>query len=200
LQVLNQLKLPHTVEYENVTCLKDVYDSIHLMKIRGAPAIAIIAMLGVALEIQKQENIDFKVWLTDSLDYIGKSRPTAVTLFNAIDDLKKATKDAENETIPKIVLKEAEDYLKRDEEDNFKISSFGRDYILNHISKDSLQLLTHCNTGALATAKYGTALGIIRLLKDNIKQVYATESKKNKEKLTMFFSKTIQPRCTFDCI
>jgi methylthioribose-1-phosphate isomerase len=60
--------------------------------------------------------------------------------------------------------------------------------------------LTHCNTGALATAKYGTALGIIRLLKDNIKQVYATESKKNKEKLTMFFSKTIQPRCTFDCI
>jgi methylthioribose-1-phosphate isomerase len=46
--------------------------------------------------------------------------------------------------------------------------------------------LTHCNTGALATAKYGTALGIIRLLKDNIKQVYATESKKNKENLTMF--------------
>jgi methylthioribose-1-phosphate isomerase len=187
LKVLNQLKLPLTVEYEEVTCLKDVYDSIHLMKIRGAPAIAIIAMLGVALEIQKQENIDFKVWLNESLDYIGKSRPTAgrsfsysllVTLFNAIDDLKKATKNEENENIPKIVLKEAEEYLKKDEQDNFKISSFGRDYILKRTdSKDTLQLLTHCNTGALATAKYGTALGIIRLLKDNIKQVYATESK-----------------------
>eukprot|EP01080_Neovahlkampfia_damariscottae_P008121 gene8121-12581_t len=176
LKVLNQLKLPLVLEYEDVNNLKDVYDAIHLMKIRGAPAIAIIALLGLAVEIKKKENINYTEWLLESLDYIGKSRPTAVTLFNAIDEVKDRIKNVENDKIPGVVVSLAEEYLKRDEDDNQKISSFGRDYILN-FKKENVQILTHCNTGALATAKYGTALGIIRFLKPNIKQVYCTETR-----------------------
>jgi len=93
------------------------------------------------------------------LDYIGKSRPTAgkkkkinflwkkVTLFNAIDEAKEKIKNVENEKIPDVIVSLAEEYLKRDELDNFKISTFGSEYIIKNVKKENVQILTHCNTG-----------------------------------------------------
>lgn len=135
--------------------------------------------MGLANELRKKTSEVFQVkkYILDSLDYLGTSRPTAVTLFNAINQVKDKIKDVDDEKkLFEIVFYEAQFLLKQDEEDNEKISNYGYEYIAK--DKESLQILTHCNTGALATSKYGTALGIIRKIAQERKlHVFATETR-----------------------
>lgn len=135
--------------------------------------------MGLSNELKKKksENFQVKKYILDSLDYLGTSRPTAVTLFNAIQQVKDRIKDITDESkLFDIVSEEAEFLLKQDEQDNEKISNYGFEYLAK--DKSNLQILTHCNTGALATSRYGTALGIIRkIAKERKLHVFATETR-----------------------
>lgn len=176
---------------------------------RGAPAIAIVAVLSLAVEMfhykqqQQQQKYgangetaveddedgvaEMKKLLCEKLDYLGNSRPTAVNLFIAIDDLKgRITGDTNSKNPEQLIdryVEWAEEIIEQNIQENEKISRYGADYITalarKNGNQEKLKLLTHCNTGALATAKYGTALGVIRFLWQDgvLERVFPTETR-----------------------
>jgi methylthioribose-1-phosphate isomerase len=162
------------------------------MKTRGAPAIAIVAALSLAVDVHARfENGEFETvdqvvkFLHESLEYLKTSRPTAVNLFDAAAKLwaliEATAKDAkEPATVVNAYLEAAEQMLVDDVKDNKNIGKYGAEYILeNAKNKESISVLTHCNTGSLATAGWGTALGIIRDLhaNGNLQHAYCTETR-----------------------
>merc|ERR1740139_1276170 len=123
------------------------------------------------------------------VNYLRTSRPTAVNLFNALDELMdsvgKAILNADgemnvSERLILCVTTHAEMMLKRDVDDNMKIGAFGADFLLkDHASNEGIRLVTICNTGSLATAGYGTALGVARALhgRNKLKSITALETR-----------------------
>jgi methylthioribose-1-phosphate isomerase len=193
LHILNQLLIPHSFDYELIDTIEKAYDAIRDMKVRGAPAIAIVAMLAMAVEShqllsqeQQQDVNTLADKLRGKLDYLAQSRPTAVNLFTSVDQLKsiidshvKAT-DASSTGLLNKVIGYAEALVQSDVKENEAISEYGSNYIRAlYPDVDKLRVVTHCNTGALATMKYGTALGVIRFLhnKDSVEQIYCTETR-----------------------
>lgn len=124
------------------------------------------------------------LYVHEKLEYMKTSRPTAVNLFEAADRLDKLVRNAASAFadpahVVSVYLEAAEAMLDKDVKDNYSIGSFGADYILS-ISKDrTVQILTHCNTGSLATSGWGTALGIIRELKkrNQLLKAFCTETR-----------------------
>jgi methylthioribose-1-phosphate isomerase len=124
-------------------------------------------------------------FLKDSLEYLKTSRPTAVNLFDAAAKLwaliESTAKEAkEPATVVYAYIEAAEKMLVDDVQDNKNIGRLGAEYITNHVKdKGEIAVLTHCNTGSLATAGWGTALGIIRDLHANgqLKHAYCTETR-----------------------
>lgn len=162
------------------------------MKTRGAPAIAIVAALSLAVDVNTRfESGEFKSvsdvvkFLHESLEYLKTSRPTAVNLFDAAAKLEiiiqsSAKNATEPITVVNAYLEAAEQMLIDDVKDNKNIGKYGAEYILeNAKDKSNISVLTHCNTGSLATAGWGTALGIIRDLhaKGNLQHAYCTETR-----------------------
>ena len=159
------------------------------MKVRGAPAIAITAALSLACELQvnhfnSYSNLEQFIHL--KLNYLCESRPTAVNLFKMADDVKKliqSTNANENKTpddLKKFVIEYIIQFFQDDIKINHAIGTFGAEIICKqYLPNQKLNILTHCNTGSLATAGYGTALGIIRSLhaQNKILQAYATETR-----------------------
>ncbi len=155
--LIDQRKLPKTEEYFICSDYKDVIYAIKNMVVRGAPAIGVAASYGIALYVLKNDSIkNFENVLKD----FSSTRPTAVNLFWAINRMKKKfdeVKDLGIERVREELLKEAEKIYQEDIEINKKIGENG-----NKLIRDNSNILTHCNAGALATAGYGTALGVIR--------------------------------------
>lgn len=164
--MLDQRLLPTEEKWLTLKTYTEVADGIRDMVVRGAPAIGVSAAYGVALGAKQfvgTNMVDFK----DELDYISevlaKTRPTAVNLFWAIDEMKNAFTEAKAEgksisEIKEILLEKAKTIHEEDIEAQRLIASFGGELIEN----DST-VLTHCNAGALATGGvWGTALGVIR--------------------------------------
>lgn len=162
------------------------------MKTRGAPAIAIVAALSLAVDVHtRSQNGEFKTvdevvqFLHESIEYLKTSRPTAVNLFDAAAKLwdviqKTAATTQDPQVVVLAYIEAAEQMLVDDVKDNKNIGKFGADYIVEHAKqKDNISVLTHCNTGSLATAGWGTALGIIRDLhkNGNLKHAYCTETR-----------------------
>ncbi|KAJ3081954.1 S-methyl-5-thioribose-1-phosphate isomerase [Quaeritorhiza haematococci] len=196
LEIINQLLLPFETVYEEVKDVSDGHVAIKTMKVRGAPAIAIVAALSLAVELHLKTvhslvkhfpTVESVVgFINSKLDYLKTSRPTAVNLFDAADKLSAIVAKAasEKEASPaKVVdayINAAEAMLKQDIEDNRNIGSCGADYIVKHRRTEGpLRVLTHCNTGSLATAGWGTALGIIRELhsRKTLDHVFCTETR-----------------------
>ena len=189
--LLDQRVLPHTVKYDKVVTLEDTWNAIKDMRVRGAPAIAVTAALGVAVAASQQtfqSVAEAGEYLKVSLDYISTSRPTAVNLFNAVAAFKafvedQAAKAADAAALVAAFIAEAERYLQEDTELNQGIMRHGAAHILSKcpLVNDAGQaaVLTICNTGSLATSKYGTALGVIRQLHydGKLQQVYALETR-----------------------
>ncbi|KAB8039790.1 S-methyl-5-thioribose-1-phosphate isomerase [Silvanigrella paludirubra] len=187
LEILNQLLLPDSFVYEDCISVEQGWQSIHQMKVRGAPAIAITAALSLACELYHLEDkysvTGLKKYIFDKLDYLCTSRPTAVNLFKMSDQMKSLIENVVNkdkEIDPKklkqIFIENAENLLEKDISDNKAIGQFGSEcFPLNK----KIKILTHCNTGSLATSGYGTALGIIRSLHSNnkLEHAYATETR-----------------------
>ena len=182
LDILNQLLLPQEFKYEKCNTCELAFQAIRSMKVRGAPAIAITAALALACELSAMKFNSFedlKFFVYTKLDFLCESRPTAVNLFKMSADIKALLNEIKNinETKKEIILF-AEKIYTDDINTNKLIGQYGASIILQD-KTSNLNILTHCNTGSLATAGYGTALGIIRNLheKQKINQVYATETR-----------------------
>jgi len=163
LYLIDQRKLPTTCEYFQCKNYRDVDFAIADMVVRGAPAIGAAAAYGVVLaakEFLKEDREQFFQKLDEALQVLNESRPTAVNLMWAINRMRKVidkNKDLSLEAIYERIKEEADTIYKEDVETNKRIAQYG-----NELIKDGDRILTHCNTGALATVQYGTALGVIR--------------------------------------
>ncbi|KAJ2850638.1 S-methyl-5-thioribose-1-phosphate isomerase [Coemansia brasiliensis] len=184
LVILNQLLLPHSSEYVKIADCHAGHHAIASMQTRGAPAIAIVAALSLAAELNTHPEFDSSEaacnFIHERLDFLATSRPTAVNLFAAVRELKQVADQAlhENTDVREAYIQAAEQMLAADIADNQAIGRFGADFLTNE-HKGQLKVLTHCNTGALATAGYGTALGIVRRLweQGKLEQVVFTETR-----------------------
>ena len=163
LYFIDQRKLPEKEEYFACNNYKSVYKAIKEMVVRGAPAIGIAAAYGMVLAAKEFLNEDkdkFIENLKSAGEYLKKSRPTAVNLSWAINEIyalvENNSKDTPKELFQKI-LNKAEKMHEEDIKINMKMAEFG-----DEIIPQKATILTHCNTGALATAGWGTALGVIR--------------------------------------
>ena len=192
LSVIDQLLLPHKLQYIEVLNSEDAWQTIRTMQVRGAPLIAIVAALGLAVDVHKRhETNEFKSvqdaadFLIKSMNYLRTSRPTAVNLFRVTDALLELvnTLVADNSvTVDSIVnsyIEAAEKVLADDITDNKAIGDHGAKKILDITGRDRIRVLTICNTGSLATAGYGTALGVVRSLHNmgKLEHVYACETR-----------------------
>ncbi|TVY78191.1 Methylthioribose-1-phosphate isomerase [Lachnellula suecica] len=145
LEVLDQLKLPHEFVYEDVTTCEEAFDCIKAMRVRGAPAIAIVAALALAVELEhKKDTTDKKEetakYINKRLDYLMGSRPTAVDLSNAIKLLKSKTEAAVSQAVTsdqalacadvrRCYIETAEKILADDFETNLQIGRYGAEYL-----------------------------------------------------------------------
>ncbi|KAG7211325.1 hypothetical protein KM043_010621 [Ampulex compressa] len=189
LEILDQLLLPAVSKYVHVEGVEDGWRAINKMQVRGAPAIAIVGCLSLAAEIVNKTYTDKKAFLSEvveKLTYLVSARPTAVNMKLAAEDLTTLANKLEKDNVitpsemKEIFLKAIYAMLEKDIADNVAIGNYGAREILGKVPKDSLvRILTHCNTGSLATAGYGTALGVVRsLYKENkLEHVYCTETR-----------------------
>jgi len=158
LKVLDQRQLPETIVYDEYTDAVGVTEAIVSMRVRGAPAIGIAAAYGVALSVRKHyaQSNHWRQKVAADIEMLAKSRPTAVNLFWALDQMKaKLAKPLDNP--PAAILACAEKIQADDLAANRKMGEFGADVLAG-----AKGVMTHCNAGALATGGYGTALGVIR--------------------------------------
>jgi methylthioribose-1-phosphate isomerase len=162
-RLLDQSKLPGSVEFLDCRDYQTVAEAIRTLKVRGAPAIGVTAAMGVALGAQKINVSDYPTFSQAVLkvcDELAATRPTAVNLFWAIERMKR--KLASLRTEPISAIKQALDLESQAilEEDVALCKTMGRHGA--ELIHDGETVLTHCNAGSLATAGYGTALGVIR--------------------------------------
>lgn len=189
--LIDQTKLPNTVEFVTVSTLQEVFDSIKDMIVRGAPAIGVTAAYGVAIaanNIQIDEIKSFKEELLKQCDYLNTARPTAVNLSWAIEEMKKVIANYNGEIVSELKKQLEEEAIKIHKDDIAINKSIGENLL--SLLKDQDTVLTHCNAGALATSEYGTALSPFYLAKEkgmNLK-VYADETRPRQQgaKLTAF--------------
>jgi len=168
-RMIDQLKLPAQEVYVTCRTYQEVAEAIRTMVIRGAPAIGVAAAMGVALGVKNsgaRTVPELRADFEKIAEVIGKTRPTAVNLFWAIERMRTAfknslschTTDAQSIAFTKASL---EDEAKRILAEDIAINeAMGRHGAA--LMPDSGTVLTHCNAGALATGGYGTALGVIR--------------------------------------
>ncbi|KAJ3466213.1 S-methyl-5-thioribose-1-phosphate isomerase [Fusarium solani] len=191
LEVLDQLRLPHEFHYDEVSNRTEAFDSIYTMRVRGAPAIAIVAALGLAVELHNGSCTALSAeeaigQIEEALDYLKESRPTAVDLTNAINQLKARIREvgstATKEAVISAFIEEAEKIFEKDLKTNLSIGDFGAEWLRAQVGaspEQQISVLTHCNTGSLATSGHGTALGIIRTLqaKKLLQHAFCTETR-----------------------
>jgi S-methyl-5-thioribose-1-phosphate isomerase len=218
LQVLDQLLIPEQKVYISISDVDGAWTAIKTMQIRGAPLIAIVAVLGLAVDVVSEKTSQelsscttddggedgqkMLLFIQKKVDYLRTSRPTAVNLFNAMDGLMEACTEAIatskplptsiKDTLVGTILSYGENMLRADVLTNQAIGAHGAEAILrdqqrrkNNNNNDNenqfggVHVLTICNTGSLATAGYGTALGVVRSLiqRDQLASITALETR-----------------------
>ena len=173
-KMIDQTKLPLIKEWVICKTYEEVADSIKKMHIRGAPAIGVAAAYGMAMCASNSEAVnieDFSKDLRKAAIVLKESRPTAVNLFWAIERMVKVANNSISyssiEEIKKILIEEAKNIELEDASICREIGRVGSQVIPVKAS-----ILTHCNAGALATADYGTALGVIRAAHEQGKDIH----------------------------
>jgi methylthioribose-1-phosphate isomerase len=175
--MLDQRLLPHREVYRVCRNYDQVADAIRKMVIRGAPAIGVAAAMGVALGALKAPAKTFDRDFERILLILGKTRPTAVNLFWALGRMRQVYSENRSggvDLVKRALKDEAQKIYKEDIAANKQIGKNGASLLRN-----AKQIMTHCNAGALATAGYGTALGVIRALKESGKEfeVFVNETR-----------------------
>jgi methylthioribose-1-phosphate isomerase len=161
LRLLDQTRLPSQTTYVELTDEKQVWDAIKRLVVRGAPAIGVTAAFGAYLgvcAVSEDDSQRFLTRLEEVCDHLATSRPTAVNLFWALDRIRRVAREAKRD-IRKTILSEC---LRMIDEDNAvcrAIGEHGASLLAEFVNeKRTINLLTHCNAGALATVQFGTAL------------------------------------------
>jgi methylthioribose-1-phosphate isomerase len=177
-KILDQTRLPHDEVYLELSHYQDIASAIVTMKIRGAGAIGILGAYGVALGTLKIETVakdGFLKELQSIIQNLAATRPTAKNLFWAIDRMRQAAEAGSDVgQIKKALVAEAVKIHAEEVEATRRLSQLGAELI-----RDGSTILTHCNTGPLATTGYGTALGVIMRAQEQGKRikVLATETR-----------------------
>ncbi|MDI6706414.1 MAG: S-methyl-5-thioribose-1-phosphate isomerase [Bacillota bacterium] len=179
-KLIDQRKLPLYLEYKTCGNYKEVAEAIRDMAVRGAPAIGATAAYGMVLAAREFMGLGKEEFLSSLLAAsreLAATRPTAVNLFWALREIEQVINEhrADNiEAICRSILETAEKIAGDDIETNKKIGEYG-----NTLVPRDANILTHCNTGSLATVEFGTALGVIRAAHGDGKSihVYADETR-----------------------
>ena len=155
-KIIDQTKLPHTFEVKNLKTVKDTITAIKTMEVRGAPLIGATAAYGIVLAIMESNDPEFT---TISCENLIKSRPTAINLKWAVNRMLKKLSGVNNNEILKIALEEAKLICEEDVKFCENIGLNGLKIIeeIYNKKKDTVNILTHCNAGWLATIDWGTA-------------------------------------------
>jgi methylthioribose-1-phosphate isomerase len=179
-ELVDQTLLPEEFTYVECATPEQVWEAIRVLRVRGAPAIGIAAAMGLVLGVRDSDAEDVEDLMRDLAeikDYLATSRPTAVNLFWALDRMQRTAE--ENRDLPVPALKERllEEAQRIAEEDRWVCRQIGRHGA--ELLDDGDVVLTHCNAGGLATADYGTAVGVIFAAAEQGKNVraYADETR-----------------------
>ncbi|HHW42771.1 MAG TPA: S-methyl-5-thioribose-1-phosphate isomerase [Desulfotomaculum sp.] len=178
--LLDQTKLPGMVEYIDCRDCETIVEAIRHLRVRGAPAIGAAAAYGLVLGVQGTGAGNREEMLSAAREVarnLAATRPTAVNLTWALNRLLarlEASTETKREALLDLLLQEAHAIYREDVEGNRRIGRFGQELVPH-----GARILTHCNAGALATAGYGTALGVIRAAHEAGKNVsvYADETR-----------------------
>ena len=172
LEMIDQRVLPAEIIYRDYDSAAAVAEGIRSMVVRGAPAIGCAAAYGAALEAQRladRPRGQFNIGIEEAFTILARSRPTAVNLFWAINRMQAVVQNmpsASSQGLAERLLAEAHEITAEDIRVNRSMGKHGAALL-----KDGTTVLTHCNAGALATAGYGTALGVIRSAVESGKRI-----------------------------
>jgi methylthioribose-1-phosphate isomerase len=169
LRLIDQRELPRRLRWLEVRSSREVAEAIRGMAVRGAPAIGVAAAFGLVLAAraaQGRTGSEAERALREAGDELCRARPTAVNLRWAVNRMLKAAEGVPLEGQPDQLLLEAERMAEEDIAANRRMGDFGA-----RLLKDGDTVLHHCNTGALATVDYGTALGVIRAAHEQGKRI-----------------------------
>jgi methylthioribose-1-phosphate isomerase len=159
-RLLDQTRLPAEEVHVEATDVDTLVDAIRRLAVRGAPALGAVGALGVVVAMLQGARDGWdEARLHQEIDRLRTARPTAVNLAWAVDRVLPLVCGG-----PAAVLAEALRIVAEDEAANRRLSELGADWLLGRCPRRPLRLLTHCNTGTLATTAWGTALGIVREL------------------------------------
>jgi methylthioribose-1-phosphate isomerase len=160
LDILDQLQLPHKTHFDRIASSTDAWHAIKAMRTRGAPAIAIVAALSLAVELSttaiSSVAEEVQAFVVEKLDYLVTSRPTAVNLADAVAKLTRVVRDATRkdsatgDSVRQAYIRAAEQMLVDDVADNEAIGRHGAEWIAKNTDKGKtgkVSVLTHCNTG-----------------------------------------------------
>ena len=155
-KIIDQTKLPHQFIIKELTTIKDAINAIKTMEVRGAPLIGGTAAYGIVLAIMENNELDF---IKKSSEKLIQSRPTAINLKWAVDRMMKKLSGVNNNKILKVALEEAKLICEEDVKFCENIGLNGLKIIeeIYNKKKDTVNILTHCNAGWLATINWGTA-------------------------------------------
>jgi len=155
-KIIDQTKLPHKFIIKDLKTVKDAINAIKLMEVRGAPLIGGTAAYGIALAAQENTDSEF---IKKSAEELIQSRPTAINLKWAVDRMMNKLSGINSDQILDISLKEAQEICDEDEKfcENIGINGLNIIEEIYNKKKDTVNILTHCNAGWLATINWGTA-------------------------------------------
>ncbi len=172
-RLLDQSLLPGRAAFIECRDVEAVASAIQGLKVRGAPAIGVTAAMGVALGAQSIPETDiptFEQKILAMCERLAATRPTAVNLFWAIARMKNVVRDNHDYPVAEIQARLVQEALAIQREDVAMCKTMGQKGA--HLIRDGDTVLTHCNAGALATAGYGTALGVVRAASEQGKKVH----------------------------
>ncbi|KAI9893635.1 MAG: S-methyl-5-thioribose-1-phosphate isomerase [Vezdaea aestivalis] len=200
LNIINQLALPSRTEWLTIVDINAACHAIKTMQVRGAPAIAIVAVLSLVVQMSNPDCKVYKLgsgkvkhanitssfspqyeYIISALNKLVDSRPTAVNMADARARFIEASKEKGGEDLVNFYFDWAEKFFDDDIKANREIGRLGAEWALKNAwnGRGQCAILTHCNTGSLATAGYGTALGIIRSLHEakRLSRVFVGETR-----------------------
>jgi methylthioribose-1-phosphate isomerase len=175
LWLIDQTKLPMSPGLIECREYDQVIEAIQSLRVRGAPAIGLAAAYGVVLAAQSLAGLapsreEYSWRLDEAIEQLRRARPTAVNLSWALNQMRRVIKERSSQETAQIIqalLDEANEMLRKDEQVNLAIGRHGAELI-----SDGANILTHCNTGALATGAFGTALGVFRTAHQSGKRIH----------------------------
>lgn len=173
IHIIDQTLLPSEYKILEIKDIPSLAEAIYMLRVRGAPAIGIAAGMGVALAAKNYTGSkieELNEIVQNAIQVLSKTRPTAVNLFWALDRMEKKFESLSAQSVPQIqneLIIEAQNILKEDKEICRQMGRNGAELL-----PENGTVLTHCNAGGLATADYGTALGVIYAAVESGKNVH----------------------------